>query len=448
MSMLSIRQEMGKLATLAWPVMVAHFQWIALNLIDTGMVGRYATQELAYMGAGRVLNWTWFAVSMAMVSGVTVFAARADGARTPELCGAALRQGLLFALVLGAAGTLVLALFARPLLLVIGIPADMAINAAAFVQIYALCFLPSLMATCGNYFLEGISRPLPIMLFSLITLPINAALNWVFIFGNLGAEPMGALGAALGTVIAVVIGAVLTLGYIWTMPDRARFGIGRSWRGAWREGRELRRFGAVPGLASGFETAGFAVLTSMASTLGATTAAAFQAVFSLHLLSLCITMGMCSAAAVRVGNAVGAKERAEVARRGWLACAMAAGSVGSIALVYLAAPEWALHFFTADAAMLNEAVTLLVVLAPFLLFDGAQFTLLFALRAAGDQVVAGWMQILGFFLSMSLAAWLLVRVMDMGSIGLSMALATGCLVTFLLMAGRWIVISRDPPALR
>lgn len=441
-------REIRRLVTLAWPVMLAHFQWLALNLIDTAMVGRYDTDELAYLGAARILNWTWFAVSMGLISGVTVFAARADGAGTQDQCGAVLRQGIAFALLIGLVGLLVMLLFSEALLLLAGMPADMAAGGASFARIYALCFLPSLVATCGNYFLEGISRPRPVMVISLTTLPINAALNWLFIYGNFGVPEMGANGAALGTVIAVLIGASATLGYIWTMPDRARYGIGQSWTGAWASGRALRSFGIVPGIASGFEMAGFAVLATLAGTFGAVTAAAFQAVFSLHILSLSVTMGMTSAAAVRVGNAVGAREREEVARRGWLACAMAAASVGIVALVYLAAPGWALSFFTTDQAMLALAEPMLVILAPFLLFDGAQFTLLFALRAAGDQVVAGWLQIAGFCVTMGVAAWLAIRVFDMGPMALPAALGLGCVAAFVLMAGRWLIISRDPPALR
>jgi multidrug resistance protein, MATE family len=443
-----LSKEMHRLMALAWPVMLAHFQWLALNLIDTAMVGHYSTTELAYLGAARILNWSWFAISMGLISGVTVYVARADGAKTPLLCGAVLRQGMVYASLIALAGILFMLVLGEPLLRLADLPPDMAAGGGSFARIYALCYLPSLIATCGNYFLEGISRPRPVMIISLITLPINAAFNWLFIYGNAGLPPMGANGAAVGTVLAVLIGSVLTLAYLWGMADRARYGIGQSWQGAWRDGRELRAFGIVPGIASGMEMAGFAVLSALAATMGAVTAAAFQAIFSLHILSLTVTMGMTSATAVRVGNAVGAREPDEIARRGWLACAMAALSVGCIALIYLAVPGWSLHFFTSDQEMLDLAARMLVILAPFLIFDGAQFTLLFALRAAGDQVVAGWLQISGFCLTMSLVAWLLVHKFNAGPMALPIALAAGCVVAFILMALRWLSISRDPPALR
>lgn len=448
MSWQTRRSEVRRLVSLAWPVMLAHFQWLALNLIDTAMVGRFSTTELAYLGAGRILHWTGIVVCMGLISGVTVLTARADGAGDHHRCGAILRQGIAYAIAIGGLALSILYLSGATILRLIDVPADMVAGGAGFMRILALAYVPNLVAIACHYFLEGISRPRPVMVISLSTLPLNAGLNWLFIYGNAGLPAMGADGAALGTLLSVVVGAIAVVAYIWTMPDRRRYGIGASWRGAWRDGVELRRFGLVPGLASAFELGGFSIVMAIGAALGAVPAAAFQAVISLHMASMVFMAGLASAAAVRVGNAIGAGEASAVARRGWLAAGMAAASILAIAACYLAMPRVVLAPFTADPALLVLAVDMLVLLAPFLVFDGAQAVLLYALRAAGDQVVAGVIQTFAFFVVMCGIAFALVHHTDVGALALPLSLGLGALVAFVLMAARFLMVARHPPALR
>jgi multidrug resistance protein, MATE family len=438
------RSEALRLLTLAWPVMLAHLQWIALNAIDTAMVGHYATDELANLGAARILTWTFFVVMMGLISGVVVFTARADGAKTYDQCGAVFRQGALFAALLGAVGCGLLWLLAQPVLQVTGMAPSMVQGGALFAQVIASGFIANMLQINGNFFLEGISRPRPVMVISLSTLPVNVLMNWLLIYGKFGLPELGATGAAIGTVISVVFGAALTWLYIYRMRDAARYGIGApgGWRTAWPDGKALRRFGIAPGIAGGFEVGGFSVVSAIGTTLGAVPTAAFQAVVSLHMLSLTLSSGLASAAAVRVGNAVGASELGAIARRGWLAAAMAAGSAALVALLFWLTPGIMLAPFTVDPAMLALGTQMLVVLAPFLLFDGAQMSLLYALRAAGDQVIGGAMQIGAFFVVMCGSAWWFTLHSALGPLGLPLALGLGCLAAFLLMGARFLWICR------
>jgi MATE family multidrug resistance protein len=431
--------------------MLAHLQWILLNLIDTIMVGRYATDALADLSAARILSWTTMVILIGLLSGIVVFVARADGAKEPAQCGQIFRQALLYACVIGSVAAILLFLFALPVLRATGMAADMAQGGADYVYIQALSFLPAVLQYCGNFFLEGISRPRPAMLITLFTLPLNALFNWLLIYGQFGLPEMGALGAAWGTLLAILIGVVLTHLYIWRMKDRAHYGLIRTmsdpWPAKlvrlWREGKALRRFGIVPGIASGFEIGGFSVVSAIGTTLGAVPTAAFQAVVSLHMLSLTLSSGLATAAAVRVGNAVGAGTTQEIILRGWLATAVAAASTALAALVFVIIPTPLLASFSQDSSVIILGVQMLLVLAPFLVFDAAQLTLLFSLRAAGDQVVAGVMQVSAFFIVMCGSAWWFTLHTSLGALGLPLSLGAGCLVAGILMAARFLWLTRS-----
>jgi MATE family multidrug resistance protein len=440
-----LRAETGRILTLAWPVALTQLQWIVLNVVDTAMVGRASTEELAFFGAGRLVLWVVLIVGIAALSGVQVFAARADGAGDSGACGAVYRQGVLFALALGFGIAVPTFVLARPLLDLFGVPPTLAEGGATVLRAMALGVPAQFLLSAAALFLEGISRPRVAMLVSFLTLPLNVLFNLVLIYGWAGIPAMGAAGAALGTALANLIGALLLVAYVRFMRDGDRYGVAGPWRGAWRHGRALRRFAVAPGLASGFENGGVAVVMAISTTLGAAATGALQILFALHVVSVSLSFGLASAAGVRVGNAVGAGEVDAVARRGWLAGGLSVVSLLLCGLVYIAAGPAMVAAFSDDAEVVRIAQAMVLVMAAFLAFDGLQLVMIFALRAMGDQVAAGVIQVTGFFVVQVGAAWLLVHHLDSGAVGLAWAFAVSLAATALLGCARFAWVTRRRP---
>jgi multidrug resistance protein, MATE family len=445
------RAEIKRQMTLAWPVMLATGQWVLLNLIDTAMVGHSGTQELAFMNAGRILVWTAIMISFGLLSAVIVFVSRADGAKEFTKCGEYLRQGLQYAAALGIGIALFLFFAAEPLLEVVGIPADQSKGGAAFVHIMALALLFRIIGLPFAYFLEGISRPRVVMILALATLPLNAGLNWIFVFGNWGFPEMGAKGAALGTMLAIICEEIAMFCYLILMKDRARYGIsGRlfgPWQGVWLRGRELRFFGLAPGLTAGLEIVGFSILGIVAAQISMEAAASFQAVNALHSLALCIPVGLASAAGVRVGNAVGERAIGDIANRGWLATSLAAiGTLIAVITFVLMPHFWLSLFSETDVNMLKLGQIMLLWTVPFIVFDAIQIVLVYALRAAGDPVFAALNQGISCLLIMGGGGWFAVNNLNMGPLGVTAGLGAGVTVSAVLMVARFYWINRHNAA--
>jgi multidrug resistance protein, MATE family len=435
--------EIRRITALAWPVAMTHLQWIALNVIDTAMVGHAGTTELGYFSAGRMATWVALIIGMAALNGVLVFTARHIGAGEPEKTGAVYRQGMLFGLAMGAFFTALFLPFAHPILRFIGVPEELAGGGARVLQWQAAGYIPCLAMTAASLFMEGLGRPRVAMTVAFFTLPLNVVLNGLFVFGWLGAPVLGAAGAALGTTLTYAIGATILVAYIHRMPDRVLLGLDVArWRGAWTAGRELRRFGAAPGLASGLENGGFAVLLTLATVLGAVAASAFQVMISLHVVTVAAAVGFASAAGVRVGNAVGEGVREEIGRRGWLAAGLAVGSQLGFALLFAVAAPQLVAPFTDDPAVRALAIDMVRLLSLFLAFDGLQITMVFALRAAGDQVAAGVIQITGFFVITGGFGWILVERTALGPMGLAWGMCLGLAAAALLGAARFAWVTR------
>ena len=146
---------------------------------------------------------------------------------------------------------------------------------------------------------------------------------------------------------------------------------------------KLLLLGLPVALAVSFETTAFSGATVMAGWMGETSLAAYQLSVNVTSFFYMLSLGFATAAAVRVGNAVGRGDRPGVARAGWLAVAMV--------VVLMTAIGLAIHFlrgeiatiYTDDAAVTAAALPALAVLSFLIIFDGLQGVLVGALRGRG-----------------------------------------------------------------
>jgi multidrug resistance protein, MATE family len=437
-------EEGGRILRLAWPIMLTSLNWTLIQMIDVIMVGQYGTEELGALAASRAISFITIVVGFAGLSGVLVFVARADGAGRLAETGDWLRSGVLFGFLAGLAAAAVLLVWSEDLLRLIGVAPELRGTGGAVVRAIALAY-PFQFALCAaSFFLEGISRPRRVMAVNLAMLPVNAALDYAWVAGHWGFPAMGAVGAALATAVVSAGGMIAMLILCWRLPRAAPRGVRDLSRPALRRALagipRLAWFGSVPALAAGLELAGFSFLIVLSTQLGLATAGAFQAAFAIHNFVFALSMGFGSAAGVRVGNAVGEGALGQAWPRALIAGGLTVLVLGGLSLLFVIFADTAVLPFSDDREVQRLAAAMLVVLAPFLLFDGLQYVFGAALRSLGHQVWAGVNGIIGFFLVTGGLGWLLVRA-GWGADGLVYAGGIGMLVTASLQFGRlaWVL---------
>jgi MATE family multidrug resistance protein len=436
--------EARRILRLAWPIMLTSLNWTLMHMIDVAVVGHYGTAELAALAASRILTFLAIVIGFSGLTGVLVFASRADGGGRLAETGDILRSGLMLGLAVGLLAMTVLGSWADELLGLAGVEPALRRPGAAVVQAMALAFPFQFVLGASSYFLEGISRPRRVMTVNLIMLPINALLAWAWVGGHLGLPALGAVGAAYATASVSAAGALMMLVLIWRLPRAGERGV-RDWSAA-----ALRRalagvprlawFGLMPAVGACLELAGFAWLMVLSTQLGLAAAGAFQAMLSIHNIAFALSMGFGSAAGVRVGNAVGAGERDRAWPRVLIAGGLAAIALGALSLVLVLGARHLVWPFSDDPEVLALAASMLSVIGAFLVFDGLQYVFGAALRSLGEQVWAGVNGILGFFVVTGGLGWLLVR-QGWGPDGLAYAAGAGMLVCALLQFARlaWVL---------
>ncbi|RYY27996.1 MAG: MATE family efflux transporter [Sphingomonadales bacterium] len=437
--------ETRRILALAWPVMLTSLNWTLIQLTDIVMLGWTGTDQVAQFGASRTLLFVVIMVGLGSLTGILVHASRIDGAGEAEKTGAVLHQGLVVASTIGLSVAAILYLFAFPMLTAIGVAPAIVPGAARVVEIIALGFPLTLINIAAAFFLEGVSRPRRVMVVNLAILPLHALLAYAWSGGHFGFPAWGAEGAAWATTAAAGLNAAMMVGAAWTLPDARARGI-RAISALLRRDTllgalALLGFGIMPALASGLELAGFSVLISLSTQLGDATAHAFAIVFSVHNLTFGVALGLGSAAGVRVGNAIGEGNPGQAIPRTLIAAMLAAAATGGLAFLALIAAPILIDAFPATQAVHILALSMLPLWVPFILFDGIQIVLVYALRSLGDQVITGINSILSYFVITGGMGYWLVHS-GWGANGLVLASGVGMIAAALLHGARFWQVSR------
>jgi multidrug resistance protein, MATE family len=286
--------------------------------VDTMIAGRAGGNELAYIGISMAPQLIMLTIGVGLLVGTLVLAAQAHGANREADCGRIWRLALLFA---GALGILFACLqwHGDALLGLLGEDMDIARGGGQVLQMWAIGTPGFMLYMATSSFLEGISRPRAAMFISVGANLLNYFLARSLVFGHFGLPALGAAGAALATSITLWLMFLSLAIYVLRLPDRKSLGIGAPLAGHYRLVGKMLLLGLPVALSAAFETAAFSGAAVMAGWLGATQLAAYQLASNVINFLYMISLGLATAAAVRVGNALGSRDQRSVVLAGWTA---------------------------------------------------------------------------------------------------------------------------------
>lgn len=234
---------------LSLPAMLAQLSSIAMQYIDATMVGRLGADDSASIGLVSTSLWLFWGICSAMTSGYSVQVAHRVGAKDNEGARSVLRQGITASLIFSALVTVIGLAIAEPLPRWLG--GDPAINRNA--TLYFVVFIAALPLLTMNYLAGGMLRCVGNMkvpsVVSTLMCVLDCLLNFFLIFPTrhiavggtdilMPGAGLGVLGAALGTVGAEAICAVVMMWFCCVRQQELRL-IGNS--GSFRPTKDITR---------------------------------------------------------------------------------------------------------------------------------------------------------------------------------------------------------------
>lgn len=437
-----VLRQTGELLSLALPIVASRAGWMMMGIVDTIMVGHFATDQLAYQSVGGSIFGMLFVPAMGLMLGTLVVTSNAMGERRFEECGAAWRRALPYGAVVGLAMG-ALCQFAEPVLLVLGQNASLASGAAEIIRIHGYGALFGVAMIGSMFFLEGIKRPVPAMVMMLFANLANIALNWVLVYGHWGMPAMGAAGSAWATtIIRACLFFALAI-FIWNMRAHDLFKVRAKPSGGWAAGAKARKIGYASGTSFGIEHLAFAALTSVfAARMGETTVASFSVVFTIFAFYYMVAAGTGNATAVLVGSAYGEKDKTGMAVAGWLGLGITTLILLLPAGSMLVFPEELTRIFTRDPAVILLAAPICILGGFALLFDAAQTLMSNALRGRHEAWWATGSHFCSYILLMMPLSWYLAFPAGRAGEGLMEAVIVASVVSSGILVARFAYLSR------
>jgi putative MATE family efflux protein len=196
------RQFFTLLFTLAVPIMLQDLVNSLVNMIDTVMIGQLGTVEIAAVGLGNQFFFLYNMILFGICNGGSIFTVQFWGKH--DIQGIRKNVGLCLTLGLGAGVLFTLAVLYFPQGIIGVYSRDPAVIRAGGVYLGALvpAFIPYAVSFVFRSTLISTEHVRVPMVTTMIALSMNAALNYLFIFGAGPIPAMGVKGAAIATVIA------------------------------------------------------------------------------------------------------------------------------------------------------------------------------------------------------------------------------------------------------
>lgn len=438
----SFRVESYSTLRLALPMILGQLGQLCLPIVDTIMVGRVGVDALAGVGFGGGIILFFLIIGMGLCSAVHVFVAHAKGDYRNEHAAEVLKHGVWIVL----AYTIPLAFamqFGINFLDYFGQPKEVLVHAKPYAIFMAWAIVPSLVFRCFRNYSEARHYPWIPFWATMLAIVLNVCFNWILIFGNWGAPPMGAAGAGLGTLLASSITMVILVLYVLRS---SIFQIHWTLRSFFKCQKYLFLKMLDIGLHTmtqiAFEYGFFTMSTIMMGWLGALELAAQQVTTSYTSFLFMVPLSMAFATTIRVGKAV--------SNQHYLAARyIGIGSIclGAFFMVICAVLTFIFRyeiprFFVTNESVIQLVAQLLLMVAILQIWDGIQTVAMGALRGIPDMKTPLFIVIISYWVIGIPVGYLFGFTLQFGAVGIWIGIITGIACAALSLAWRFNCVTR------
>lgn len=400
------RRLLRVIGVLALPVVLANVSQTLMGLVDTLMVGRLGAGALAAVGVATLL-FSAVAMSIKAVDvAVQTFTARRVGEGRDGEVGAVLATAV--TLACGAGALFMLAGVLRPdvPMRLVATDPQMRDLGEDYVRWRYAGLLPLLVYFQLKAMFDGVGATRVGMVTGIGMNLLNVALNWVLIFGKLGAPALGVAGAALASTLSSAAATVAIVAAALRPAVRRRF-------------RLLRRSNLEPRLAGPFlalawppavQTLGivalFLVFYGILGLISVVAVAAGNVVMRIAALSFMPGVGVGAAVQTLVGQSLGRGDRRGARRAAWGGVGLSVVFMGAFGVVFLLVPGALMRAFTDSPELVAAGKPILRVMGLVQVVDAVGLVLAGALRGAGAMRAVMALDLVTGFVLLPPLAWL------------------------------------------
>lgn len=411
------RAGLHEILRMAAPIIVGSFSFTIMQFVDQWMVSWLGKEALAAVGSAGVWSFLLATFFLGVVGCVATFVSQCLGRGEKQKCAQYAWQGAYLSVGAGLTALVLFPLSGSLFGWMRHSPEVTRLETIYF-QVRLLGFGFIVWQAALSSFFQAVSRPRIPMVVALIANTLNIILDYLLIFGKLGFPKWGIGGAALATVISLIVQCVLLQWIFLSAAYDQEFRSRTAYRLDLVKVRELLRIGWPSGLTFFLDMFNWAIFTSyLVGRSGDAALAAHSAAINYMHVSFMPVVGLNHAVAPIVGQWIG-RGRVETAKaRTYTAMKLAIAYMFTMGLGMATFAPQLLRVFSSDPEVLRVGRIILILAATFQAFDAVNIVTMGALRGAGDTRFMMW-AFLGagyaFFLPL---AYVLAVSLKWGAIG-------------------------------
>ena len=203
-------KELKPILKLGWPVILGQLCIMATGFLDTLMAGRYSATDLAAVALGSNLIWPFYLLVAGSSMALTPMVSQLRGASQLSAIGHQVWQGLWIAAI-AAIFLLLILNNLEPIFVLMQVDPEVTRIATEYLQAASWGVPALVIYTAFRHSCEGLGHTIPPMLIAASIIPVNAILNYGFIYGHFGLPELGGAGCGRATAIVWWVQLVLML---------------------------------------------------------------------------------------------------------------------------------------------------------------------------------------------------------------------------------------------
>jgi len=373
------------LFSIALPISLQSLIQSSLGMIDQIMIGQLGENAVASVNLGTRLMFIMVYTLSGISAVSSIYTSQFEGAGTKEKHSVVMKttilEGLICVLPFLIAGlffpSTVVRLFSNDSLVIE--------NGAKYLFITAFGFIPKLFSISASAILRCTGKSKITLITGFISVISNTILNLIFIFGFGPIKAMGVSGAALATVIAIIIEAMVNIIYLEKTKHPSRLSLAIK---AKAEKKFYKKFiiTTLPAIGNEcFWALGDAIYSGIYGHMSTVSLAAMTLTFPIQGMSVGFFSGLAAAAGVIIGNNLGAKKTKEAYTLAWdffKLCVIGCLILGLIIVLF---GSIYLNFYNVADEVKTYTKSLLVIFACFLWVKVSNMVMLGGVLRSGGK---------------------------------------------------------------
>lgn len=439
--------ESKKIIKLSVPLFIAQFAQTAMGFVDTIMAGGVSSSDMAAVAIASSIWLPCILFGTGVLMAIIPLTAQAHGANDTVQIPKTGQQGLYLSLLLAVPIALIL-VKAGLLLKLMDIDATLALITTQY--LYAMIFaVPAFLVfqALRNY-VEGLSLTKPAMVIGFLGLLVNIPLNWMFVYGKLGAPALGGAGCGVATAIVYWLMASALVFYAFYTKKLQHYPLFKNVsKPDFTQILAIAKLGLPVAVAMFFEITIFAGIAILVAPLGANVVASHQIAINFSSMIFMLPMSIANAVSIRVGFNLGQKKNNDAKQ------ATYAGLSVGLGLAFVTAISTVL--FRDKIVLLYSDNQVVVELAINLIFFSAVYQCVDAIQVVAAGALRGYKEMTAIFTRTFISYWVVglplgytLGMTDylgkpMGAQGFWVGTTVGLTVAAILLGQRLYVVQKS-----